>query len=99
MGRKKKLVYESPGPKRYDKWKIGDEVTCRRESDGKLGYGKILEIHPECADGSAYFTFCCELLGSFQLAKFSSIVANPTAAQRKKRNKARMNLIKQMGSL
>ena len=96
MARKKKLLYEPPGPKRYDKWSLGDEVTCRRESDGKMGHGRILEIHLDTHDEIPCFTFCCDMAGSFQLAKFSSIIDKPSKAQRKRRNKARIDLINEL---
>ena len=96
MGRKKKLLYETPGPKRYDKWSLGDEVTCIRVSDGKMGHGKILEIHLDTHDDIPYFTFCCEMAGSFQLAKFSSIIDKPNKSQKKRRSKARMELINEL---
>jgi hypothetical protein len=89
-------LYETDGPREYGKWRLGDEVTCIRESDGKMGFGKILEIHPECADGEAYFTFCCEMIGSFQLSKFSSIIEKLSKSQKKKRSKARIDLINEL---
>ena len=96
MPRKKKMASDILGPKRYDKWSIGDEVTCRRESDGKMGHGKIIEIHLNTKDEIPYFTFCCDMVGSFQMAKFSSIIDNPTKAQKKKRNKARINTLNEL---
>ena len=96
MGRKKKVPYVSTGPTRYDKWSLGDEDTCVRESDGKMGHGRIWEIHLDTHDDIPYFTFCCEMVGSFQLAKFSSIINSPTKAQKKRRAKARMNMLKEM---
>ena len=94
--RKKKNVYEGRGPKKYGKWSLGDEVTCIRESDGKMGHGLILEIHLNTHDEVPCFTFCCEMVGSFQLAKFSSIIEKPTLAQKKRKNKKRLDLINQL---
>ena len=96
MARKKKIAYESSGPKKYDKWALGDEVTCVRESDGKMGHGKILDIHLDTHDDIPCFTFCCQMAGSFQLSKFSSIIDTPTKSQKKRRAKARLDLLKEL---
>jgi len=95
MGRRKKRKLNPDGPGSYKKWLVGDEVMCTRESDGKLGSGEILAIHLDCHDDIPRFTFCCDMIGSYQLAKFSSIVEQPSLKQKKKRNKARIKTMAQ----
>ena len=92
MPRKTKEKFTPPGPSHVLKYSLGDEVMCTREGDGKLGYGSISQFHSSSNGEYEYFTFQCQMNGSYRLAKIENIIENPTKSQHKKRNNAIMAL-------
>jgi len=97
MPRKIKEKYVPPGPEKVQKYSLGDEVLCIRENDEKLGFGKIHQFHPDAEGEYNYFTFQCEMTGSFRLSKIDKIIENPTKSQEKKKNNAVMSLLASLG--
>jgi len=66
-------------------------------SDGKLGFGRIHDFHPNCKDPETgevveCFTFVCYMRGSYQTSYMSDIIADPTPQQKQKQKLAMASL-------
>jgi hypothetical protein len=88
MARKKK---KKPEPKTFKGYHEGQEVFCICISDGKLGYGRIHDFHPNCKDPDGgdpidAFTLVCYMRGSYQTSYMSDIIDDPTPKQIQQRD-------------
>ena len=76
----------------YAGHKVGERVLVKRVPDGKLGYGKIHSIHAKELLEESAFTFVCEMCGSYRLGMFKDIIDDPTKAQLRKVDSAKIRL-------
>ena len=76
----------------YAGYKVGEKVLVERVPDGKLGYGKIHSIHAKELLEESAFTFVCEMAGSYRLGMFKDIIKNPTKAQMRRVDTAKIRL-------
>ena len=76
----------------YAGYKVGQTVLVKRVPDGKLGYGKVHSIHAKELPEESAFTFVCEMCGSYRLGMFKDIIDDPTKAQMRKVDSAKIRL-------